>query len=79
MKFPFIILNNSQNTIQFNILSLAKTTLGWTKKKDFPGIPRCFGASFAHDGKGYYGLGSDLEYYNTDYTDFGEFDPVLNT
>lgn len=45
----------------------------WTKKKDFPGVPRYSGAGFSIGNKGYFGLG--YRYPENYYLDFWEYDP----
>jgi len=46
----------------------------WTRKNDFPGAPRIFGAHFSIDEKGYIGLGG-VEQFDNLLKDFWEYDP----
>jgi len=48
----------------------------WTRKADFGGGGRQGAVGISIGGKGYIGMGSD---FNTDYNDFLEYDPTLNS
>jgi len=48
----------------------------WKQLKDFPGSGRSYSASFAINGKGYFGLGFDLD---SSFTDWWEYTPATDS
>jgi N-acetylneuraminic acid mutarotase len=50
----------------------------WTRKKDFPGAPRCFANSIAINGKGYLGLGEQSPEDSQYWHDWWQYDPITD-
>jgi N-acetylneuraminic acid mutarotase len=69
------VLDQSSTLVKQFIVDYRST---WTKMRDFPGLPRLFGASFSIGNKGYIGLGiGDVSNFwnpNNWYKDFWEYD-----
>lgn len=67
------------SSIQNSVYAYDPDLNTWTAKADFPGVPIYGGASFAINGKGYYGIGNAGSQNGPYYNEFYEYDPAADS